>query len=76
MITIKIFCAIPVTAAEAETSFSKFKQIKSVQRSVVKQYKLTGLATLAIEYDLSKSLNYEDIISNFAAAKSRKVVCA
>jgi hypothetical protein len=73
VIAIRIFCTIPVTVAEAERSFSKLKQIKSVQRSVMKQDRLNGLATLAIEYDLAKSLNYEDIINDFAAAKSRKV---
>lgn len=73
VVAIRIFCTIPVTVAEAERSFSKLKQIKSVQRSVMKQERLNGLATLAIEYDLAKSLNYEDIINDFAAAKSRKV---
>src|SRR6218665_9 len=74
VIALRIFCTIPVTVAEAERSFSKLKQIKSVQRSVMKQDKLNGLATLAIENDLAKSLNYEDIINDFAAAKSRKVI--
>ena len=73
VIAIRIFCTIPVTVAEAERSFSKLKQIKSVQRSVMKQDRLNGLATLAIEYDLAKSLNYDDIINDFAAAKARKV---
>ena len=39
----------------------------------MKQERLNGLATLAIEYDLAKSLNYDDIINDFTAAKSRKV---
>ena len=73
VIALRIFCTIPVTVAEAERSFSKLKQIKSVQRSVMTQDRLNGLATLAIEYDLAKSLNYEDIINDFAASKSRKV---
>ena len=73
MIAIRIFCTIPVTVAEAERSFSKLKQIKNVQRSVMKRDRLNGLATLAMEYDLAKSLNYEDIINDFARAKSRKV---
>jgi len=39
----------------------------------MKQDRLNGLATLAVEYDLATKLNYEDIINNFAAVKSRKV---
>ena len=73
VIAIQIFCTIPVTVAEAERTFSKLKQIKSVQRSVMKQDRLNGLATLAIEHDLAKLLNYDDIINDFASAKSRKV---
>ena len=73
VVAIRIFYTIPVTVAEAERSFSKLKQIKSVQRSVMKQERLNGLATFAIEYDLAKSLNYEDTINDFAVAKSRKV---
>ena len=49
---------------------------ESVQRSVVKQDRSNGLATLAIENDLAKPLNYEDIISDFAAAKSIEGFCA
>lgn len=37
------------------------------------QQRLTGLAILAIEKDLSEKINYETIIQNFAAQKSRKV---
>jgi len=73
VIAIRIFCTIPVTVAEAERTFSKLKQIKSVQRSVMKQDRLNGLATLAIEHDLAKLLNYDDIINHFALAKSRRI---
>ncbi len=73
MVAIRIFCTIPVTVAEAQRPFSKLKQIKSVQRSVMKQEGLNGLATLAIEYDLAKSLNHEANINDLAAAQSRKV---
>jgi len=49
---------------------------ESVQRYVVKQDRLNGLATLAIEFDLAKYLKSEDIISDVSAAKSRKGFCA
>uniref|UniRef100_T1EL20 HAT C-terminal dimerisation domain-containing protein n=1 Tax=Helobdella robusta TaxID=6412 RepID=T1EL20_HELRO len=72
VIALRIFCTIPVTVAEAEKTFSKLKQIKSVQRSTVKQERLNSLATLAIEHDLAKLLNFDDVINNFALAKSRR----
>jgi hypothetical protein len=37
------------------------------------QQRLTGLATICIEKELSKQLNYEDIISDFASKKTRKI---
>ena len=72
-VAIRIFCTIPVTVAEAERSFSKLKQIKNVQRSVMGQERLSGLALLAIESDLARSLKFDDIINDFALRKSRKI---
>jgi len=64
---------IPITSAGAERSFSKLKLIKNYLRNSMSQQRLTGLATLAIEKDLSEKINYETIIQNFAAQKSRKI---
>lgn len=56
-----------ITSAGVECSFSKFKLIKNYLRNSMSQQRLTGLATLAIEKDLSEKINYETIIQNFAA---------
>jgi len=37
------------------------------------QQRLTGLATISIEKELSEQLNYEDIINDFASKKARKI---
>ncbi|KAG6928151.1 hypothetical protein G0U57_008537 [Chelydra serpentina] len=58
---------MPVTVSEAERSFSKMKQIKSIQISTIGQERLNSLALLATEQDLVRSLNCEDIIDDFAA---------
>lgn len=64
---------IPITSASAERSFSKLKLIKSYLRNFMSQQRLTGLATLSIEKDISEKSNYESIIQNFATEKSRKI---
>jgi len=38
---------------------------------VLRQERLNGFGTLAVEYNLAKSLNYEDIVYDFVAAKFR-----
>ncbi|CAM4486186.1 unnamed protein product [Caretta caretta] len=69
-----ILLTIPVTVASGEWSFSKLKLIKNYLRSTMSQERLTGLAVLAIEQDITLSLSYDDIITDFAAKKARKIV--
>lgn len=72
-IAIRLFCTIPVTSAEAERSFSKMKDIKNVHRSTMSQERMSGLSLLALEHDVARSLNYDDIINDFALSKARKI---
>jgi len=64
---------IPITSAGAERTFSKLKLIKTYIRSTMSQQRLTGLATICIEKELSEQLNYDNIISDFASKKVRKI---
>ncbi|CAI6349703.1 unnamed protein product [Macrosiphum euphorbiae] len=64
---------IPLTSAGAERTFSKLKLIKTYLRSTMSQQRLSGLATIRIEKELSEQLNYEDIINDFASKKARKI---
>ncbi|KAG6929522.1 hypothetical protein G0U57_005494, partial [Chelydra serpentina] len=68
-----ILLTIPVTVASGEQSFSKLKFIKNYLRSTMRQEHLTSLAILAIEQDITLSLSYDDIITDFAAKKARKI---
>ena len=52
---------IPLTSAGAERTFSKLKLIKTYLQSTMSQQRLTRLATICIEKELSEQLNYEDI---------------
>ncbi|XP_008186326.1 zinc finger MYM-type protein 1-like [Acyrthosiphon pisum] len=73
-IALRILLTIPVTSACAERSFSKLKLIKTYLRNKLSQENISGLSIISIEKDISESLNYDDIINQFAAKKSRKVM--
>ena len=68
----RIFLTIPVTSAHAERSFSRLKLIKSYLRSVMGQERLTSLSLLSIERGISSMCDYDSVIDNFAAMKTRR----
>jgi len=70
----QIFLTLPVTSASCERSFSKLKLIKSYLRSTTKQTRLNDLSIISIEHQVAKSIDYEDIIKEFASKKSRKII--
>ena len=72
-VALRILLTVPVTVASAERSFSKLKLLKNYMRSTMSQDRLNGLAEIAIEHKIARSLEYSDIIEDFAAAKARKV---
>ncbi len=61
-----IALTLPVTAAQAERSFSK---LKSYLRSTMSQERLTG----SINHSIGEQISYDDIIDDFAPRKARKV---
>lgn len=71
-IALRIILTIPVTSASAERSFSKLKIIKTYLRSTMTQNRLSGLAMLSIENEMVSELNFDSVIDDFAAKKSRK----
>ena len=73
VIAFRIFLTIPVTVASSERSFSKLKLIKTYLRSTMTQERLTNLALLSIENDITKTIDYNEVIDQFAKLKSRKV---
>ncbi|KAL4082990.1 hypothetical protein QTP88_028320 [Uroleucon formosanum] len=75
-IALRILLTIPVTLACAERSFSKLKLIKTYLRNKLSQENLSGLSIISIEKDIAESLDYDYIINQFAAKKSRKALGA
>ncbi|XP_048513424.1 zinc finger MYM-type protein 1-like [Athalia rosae] len=73
VIALRILLTLPVSVASGERSFSKLKMIKNYLRSTMSQERLVGLATISIESEICESLNYNDLISEFAQIKARKV---
>lgn len=72
-IVFRIFLTMPVTVATCERSFSKLKLIKNYLRSTMSQERLSNLAILSIENEVTGEIDFEDVIDEFAAIKSRKV---
>jgi len=68
-----MYLSIFGTSCEGESSFSKLKLIKNYLRSTMGQQRLSSLALLSIESDLMREMAFEDVIFDFANAKSRKV---
>ena len=70
-IALRIFLCTLASNCSAERSFSCLRRIKTYLRSSLCQERLNILAILAIESDLTKSLDYDAIIDKFADLKSR-----
>ncbi|GKB32931.1 zinc finger MYM-type protein 1, partial [Tanacetum coccineum] len=73
MIACRVLLTISVTVASTERSFSKLKFLKSYLRSIMSQERLNGLALIAIENALLDSVDYEDLIKNFAFKNARRI---
>ena len=61
-----------VTIASVGHSLSKLKLMKNFMPSTTTQERLTDLAVLSIESDIARSVEFNDIINNFANMKARK----
>ncbi|KAF7652123.1 hypothetical protein LDENG_00101190, partial [Lucifuga dentata] len=71
-VTLRIFLTLPVTNCEGERSFSQMKRVKNELRTTMGQNRLTALSLMAIEYELVREMDFEDVIEAFATSKSRK----
>lgn len=72
-IALRIFLSMMVTNCSGERSFSKLKRIKNELRSTMLQERLTSLSLMSIECDILNTIDFEEVINDFAHLKSRKV---
>ncbi len=68
-IAVRILLTLPISVVSWERSFSKLKIIKNYLRTTTSQTRLTDLAILGIEYELSNSLEVSEIIREFSELK-------
>jgi len=61
-----------VSNCSGERSFSKMALIESKLRSTMTDRRLAALELLSLESDLLDRISFDDILDQFAAAKSRK----
>ena len=63
---------VQIDKRRGERSFSALKRLKSPLLSSLAQDKLKGLALLTMESELTRSLDFEDVLNEFVNSKSRK----
>jgi len=73
-LAIRIFLTLPVTVASGERSFSKLKLIKNYLRNNMTQQRLSDLAIISIESEISEKIDLTKVIDTFASQKARKVI--
>lgn len=71
-IAVRMYMSVMVSNCSGERSFSKMALIKNKLRSTMRDRRLSALELLSVENDVLESVSFEDIIEQFAAAKSRK----
>lgn len=71
---LRLFLSLMVTNCTGERSFSKLRRIKNYLRTTMSQERLTDLTILCMEYDILRSLNFDDIIEKFSLSKARKSI--
>ncbi len=71
-VALRLFLTLAITNCEGERSFSQLKRVKYELRTTMRQKRLSALSLLAIESELVKGMDFEDLINDFACPKSRK----
>ena len=70
---LRMALTITVTSATAERSFSNLKRIKTYLRATMGQERLTHLAVLSTEKELTKGLDLDQVIDEFNDSQPRRI---
>ena len=71
MLSLRIYLTVPISSAQAERTFSRLKLIKTYLRSTMGETRLSNLALLFIERELTEKLKLDNV-ETFARLKKRK----
>ena len=72
-ISLQILLTIAVSIASCERSFNKLKIILSYLRASMGQDRLSNLALLSVERETLNTINFDNVIDQFASVKARKI---
>ena len=70
VIALKIFLVLPVSVASGERSFSQLNFIKNERRSCMTEQRLNNLATLNMNYDIARSLDFSGVVKSYAKKRA------
>ena len=71
---LQIALTLSVSSAACERTFSSLKRVKTYLRSTMTDERLTNLALLTIEKDLTMILSLEDVIDKFSSSDRRVIL--
>src|SRR5678816_1135313 len=71
-IALRIYLIIAVTNCEGERSFSTLSRVKNHLRTTMTQQRHQALSLMCIESEVLQSVDFDDIINDFAKQKTRK----
>ena len=72
-IALRMYLILMVTNCSGERSFPNLKYIKNRLRMTVTNERVTHLSLMSIEYDILRETGFDDLITDFAQRKGRKV---
>jgi len=72
-VALQIILSMPVSVVSGKRSLSKLKIINNYLRFSMNQERLSDLATISIENEVKKNLEFNKLLTNFAQEKDRKI---
>ena len=70
VVALKLFLVLPVSVATGERSFSMLSFIKNDRRSCMGQQRLNNLATLNMNFDVARSMDFSPVINHYAKLRA------
>jgi len=73
-IALRMLLCTPVSNCSTERFFSVLKRIKSYLKSSIGEERLSALAIMNIEADITTTISYDNIIQEFAQDRARRKI--